>query len=241
MDEKFIFINNEKTEYTVDVDGRIYSNHTNRYLKPFKNPSGYYLIDLHHNGNSYTRQVHRLVANAFIPNPDKLPTVNHINGDKSCNAVWNLEWMSIKDNVQHAWKTGLAKPRYGTDNPANVYSEEQIYAVCAYLEADVLNNHEIANKCGVNVTLIRDIKFRGKWKQISCQYDINKIPAGLKDIRQDIMNLMEQGYKNKEILIILGIPESKKRNIEYVRSIYNAKRNRGLNDYSGNGSTPISK
>lgn len=227
IDERVIFINGEESKYTVDIYGRIYSKYSNQYLKPFKNPNGYYLVDLYHNGTSYTRQVHRLVATAFIPNPSNLPTVNHIDGRKDNNTVENLEWLSIKDNVRHAWKTGLAKPRYGIDNPTNVYSEEQIHMVCALLELGKSSNRSIAEQCDVDVTLIRDIKFRGKWKHISCQYDINKTSIGHKELRQKIIDLMKLGLKNKEILVELRLPESQRRHIEYVRSIYN----HSLNDY----------
>lgn len=51
--------------------------------------------------------VHRLVAKAFIPNPNNLKTVNHKDGDKQNNFAENLEWNSHKDNIIHAWQTGL--------------------------------------------------------------------------------------------------------------------------------------
>lgn len=144
--------------------------------------------------------------------------------------------MTRLENVRHAWKTGLAKPRYGTDNPANVYSEEQIHQVCQMLEVGRLNNKEIAELVGVNVTLIRDIKFRGKWKQISDLYDIPRVSAGYKNLRKDILYLMECGLSNKEVMIELQLPEKCRRHVEYVRGIYK----HSLNDYPRNGSTPIS-
>ena len=51
--------------------------------------------------------VHRLIATAFIPNPNNLPEVNHKDGNKSNNSINNLEWCSRGDNVRHAYKTGL--------------------------------------------------------------------------------------------------------------------------------------
>ena len=63
---------------------------------------GYYLIGLSIDGKDVTRRVHRLVAEAFIPNPNNLPTVNHIDGDKTNNRVDNLEWMSIQENCEYS-------------------------------------------------------------------------------------------------------------------------------------------
>lgn len=230
---KYIEINDEKTMYTIDVLGRIYSEISNKYLKPYPNPNGYMLIDIHHNKHGYTRQVHRLVATAFIPNPLNLETVNHKDGDKTNNAVDNLEWMTRIDNVRHAWNTGLAKPRYGVDNPANVYTEEQIHSVCSLLEMRSIKCAEIARICGVKVSLVMDIKFKGKWKHISRFYDIPQTRVGYKGIRSLIFECFDQGLSNKETMCCVGMPESTemqyqlRRHIEYCRSVYN---NRSLND-----------
>lgn len=212
------------TKYLIDVYGNIYSEYTKKYLKPYPNKNGYMLIDIFVNGVAYTRQVHRLVALTFIPNPNKLPEVNHKDGNKKNNSVRNLEWMSHIDNVHHAWETGLAKPRYGVDNPANVYTEEQIHLVCKMLEAGIRSNKYIAYKCNVNVTLIRDIKFRGKWKHISDLYDINKIPIGFKSYRAKVIEMIENGYSNREILAALNVPNMTLRHISGVRYRYNLKK-----------------
>lgn len=71
---------------------------------------GYLLVNLRLNNKSKSKRVHRLVAQAFIPNPDNKPQVNHIDGDKQNNKIENLEWVTPLENNKHAWDTGLKKP-----------------------------------------------------------------------------------------------------------------------------------
>lgn len=79
-----------------------------------RNHDGYYVVNLHKNGVSEVCLVHVLVAQAFLPNTQNLPTVNHIDGNKRNNEVSNLEWASFSDNNTHALKTGLRSPRGNT-------------------------------------------------------------------------------------------------------------------------------
>lgn len=75
-------------------------------LKPNKLRSGYLQVTLCVNGKRYQRLVHRLVAEAFILNPDNLPQVNHINFDRTCNVVDNLEWCTASENTTHSEQAG---------------------------------------------------------------------------------------------------------------------------------------
>lgn len=68
---------------------------------------GYVWVALCKNGKSKTHSVHRLVALTFIENPNKLPAVNHIDGNKENNSVENLEWCTNHENQMHASKNGL--------------------------------------------------------------------------------------------------------------------------------------
>jgi len=84
-----------------------------RLLKIRTNNDGYLEVRLNKDGKSHTRFVHRLVAQAFLPNPENLPEVNHISGVKSDVTPSNLEWATHAQNVQHSYNTGLNSNQKG--------------------------------------------------------------------------------------------------------------------------------
>lgn len=80
-----------------------------KILKPSMDMYRNYLrVQLSKKGKVVSIRIHRLVAQAFIPNPKNKPQVNHIDGNKLNNCVDNLEWVTIRENIQHAYDTGLA-------------------------------------------------------------------------------------------------------------------------------------
>lgn len=87
--------------YLVNDIGQIWSIRRNKMLQPKIDKYGYEAVSFSVGGRSYHRTVHRVVAQAFLPNPHNLPTVNHINEIKIDNRVTNLEWASISDNDNH--------------------------------------------------------------------------------------------------------------------------------------------
>jgi hypothetical protein len=93
--------------YEVSNTGIIRNKDTKKVMKPHKDGKGYLRVSLSKNNIQATIKVHRAVAIAFIENPDNLPQVNHKDTNKENNTVWNLEWITNYENMQHAIRNGL--------------------------------------------------------------------------------------------------------------------------------------
>ena len=87
--------------YAATVDGRIYSLYSKKFLSENKKLGDYKAVTLCEDGERKEETVHRLIAKAFVPNPNNLPIVNHIDGNKSNNHYTNLEWTNIRENNCH--------------------------------------------------------------------------------------------------------------------------------------------
>lgn len=115
-------------EYEVSNLGRVrsmkrYYGMVGRIMPQTIQRTGYYAVTFHMNNKAYCRKVHRLVIEAFTPNPDSLPCINHIDGNKLNNHVSNLEWCTYQANMQHAVRTGLTHPHRWTDDERKQISE----------------------------------------------------------------------------------------------------------------------
>ena len=97
--------------YQVSNHGRVRNKKTGKILKPYKTNRGYHTVGFWLDGKKKRLSVHRLVAQAFLPNPQKLPEVNHINGCKTDNHLCNLEWVSCSANIAHAYQNGLRQAK----------------------------------------------------------------------------------------------------------------------------------
>lgn len=87
-----------------------------RILKPEKTKKGYLQVHLCKNGKVKVFRVNRLVAIAFVPNPENKPEVNHKDTNKENNHASNLEWNTRSENQLHAYKTGIQRPKLSKDN-----------------------------------------------------------------------------------------------------------------------------
>ena len=99
--------------YQISNLGNVFSKRSNRVLKQTKCKKGYWNFATKiggRNGIAHYFRIHRLVAEAFIPNPESKPYVNHKDGCKTNNMLSNLEWVTASENSAHAWATGLRLP-----------------------------------------------------------------------------------------------------------------------------------
>ena len=91
-----------------------------KILKPLITNTGYFRVDLkQHQKDNYV-SIHRLVAQAFIPNPNNYPVINHIDGNPTNNDVTNLEWCTQSHNVKYSYTNGNAKPTSGCFKKGNI-------------------------------------------------------------------------------------------------------------------------
>lgn len=117
---KQLIINNKPTDYDINELGEIYSHKTHKILSGTVYNTGYKMVRLTTEDGKKGYAIHRLVAENFIPNPDNLPIVNHIDGNKLNNSVENLEWVSQADNRKHAIETGISKLAVGKREKAEI-------------------------------------------------------------------------------------------------------------------------
>lgn len=110
-------------------------------LKATPDKKGYLRLKITINRVPKSYKVHRLVANSFIPNPNELPQVNHIDGDKTNNCVDNLEWCTNQDNVIHA----ISKEKVRVSDIKYIPIKKTINGKCVYLRGREYNTSKRAN------------------------------------------------------------------------------------------------
>ena len=147
--------------YFATVTGDIYSamsyngtiGNNIKKLKSNLKKSGYLYITLCKDKQHYTKDVHRLIAETFIPNPENKPCVNHKNGIKTDNRVENLEWVTQSENVLHAFRVLHRKPvksmlgRSGAKSPT---SKIVLQIKNGKIIAEFYGTMEAERKTGVN-------------------------------------------------------------------------------------------
>lgn len=129
--------------YEVSNLGRVKSLHQrgkekDRILAPIEMDIGYCKVTLYNKFKKEQKYIHRLVAEAFIPNPKNLKVINHINANKKDNNVDNLEWCTQKHNMQQAFNMGLVR----NSQRGKLGKESQIRKIIKQIDA---NTNEVLN------------------------------------------------------------------------------------------------
>lgn len=200
-------------DYSVSVCGNIF-NAEGRKIGSRNNRS-YIQVVLYGRGKKLKMSAHRLVAQAFIPNPEEKPYINHINGIKSDNRVENLEWVTPKENSVHAQSLGLAYFS-GEDNKNSLLSNAEVEDICKLLEkgCSVVNVSRILNK---DYHLVHSIKYRKNWNSLSSKYtfkETNRQRVLEEEEVRDVCYLIKSGHSNLSISTLLNIPINQVRKIK---------------------------
>lgn len=138
-----------------------------RKITGYANRYGYIMVCLRIENKNYFKAIHRLVALNFIENPNNLPEVNHIDGDKTNNNYSNLEWCDRSRNVKHAYDSGLkvAHPKRGSTHPGSKLTVEKVSELRKKREEGATLK-EISEEYGICQTIASRIIRRKSWKHV---------------------------------------------------------------------------
>jgi len=171
-----------KPMYEISTYGNIRNRNTKKVLKKSVSEKGYIQIGLmvySKKKSNKTFKLHVLVAHTFLSKPpnfySEYYTVNHKNGNKNDNSIYNLEWITFTENIQHSYKLGLNKPRKGSLNGRNKYDEKIIEYVCELMSKNYKNKYIIncvLDKFSIQISkhVIHDIRRKKTWTHISNKY-----------------------------------------------------------------------
>ena len=221
MEYKKIILNNQESKYAINKKGEIINTVTNQSISQSINHDGYVVVQLSHNSRKYNKRVHRLLAEAFIPNPNSYDTVDHINRIRDDNRLSNLRWYPWSENSKRG-QIGRENYARGEKHHSNVYSEELIIEICERLSR-AEDRIKISKELGVSSELISTIYNRKAWCHISdayvfIEYKYTKPTVYDKDFKNKIINLHVLGYKPKSIIAMLGLENTDKMK-NYIKTL----------------------
>lgn len=133
---KVIYLDGKPSPFIIYENGRVLNTQTGNWVYSYMNEKGRYVINLTYNGKQYHWKLARLIATAFIPNPNNYETVDHINGDRTDNRISNLEWVSWEENMRrYKEKLFIEKNGY-TPDYIRILDKETVHEICKRLEKE---------------------------------------------------------------------------------------------------------
>lgn len=174
MFENWLPIIGYEGRYEVSNKGRVKTllknNSKTEILKPSNHIQGYLRVGLRKDGISKIISIHRLVASAFIPNPEDKPQVNHIDGIKSNNKIENLEWCTQKENAAHAVLNGIYNSAKGENAGHSKLKDSDIYKVYELLKENK-KPYQIAKIIGISKSTINLIVHNKIWTHLDIKWN----------------------------------------------------------------------
>jgi len=155
-------------DYAVTAEGDVYSYKRGDWIirKPFISKNGYHMIILCCPEKKKHFSIARLVLSTFGRLPVEKEETNHKDGNKSNNHLSNLEWVSAKENVQHAFRTGLRDNTFGEKHARAAMSKIQVKAVRILSNVHKVSDRFLSNFFKVSRSCIYKIRTRQSWKHI---------------------------------------------------------------------------
>ena len=153
--------------YEVSNDGAIRNKKTLRQLKQHPDKNGYLRVPLCDSGTEKTVPAHRVVLFAFVPNENIALQCNHKNGIKYDNRIENLEWVTGKENVNHAYQVLKAFIPKGVQRSNHKLTESDVLEIRRICETKIRGTFKrLASVYNVRASTIQKIYHRQKWKHI---------------------------------------------------------------------------
>lgn len=153
--------------FEISKSGVIRNCNTLKIKSQYVSSTGYYMISVSINNKTKPYRVHRLLAETFIPKKDGCLFVNHIDGNKLNNSLENLEWCTHLENMQHAFRTGLAN-NSNEKNGMSKLNTNDVVEIKTMLKNGI-SQYKIAEKFNVSRSSILKIKLGKTWSNIAAQ------------------------------------------------------------------------
>lgn len=236
--ESPLYVNGiQYSDYIISTNGEIYSMLSNKKLSISKYKKGYMYINLKLGDNTKKCKIHRLVAMTFIPIPKKYLDkglsyddleVNHCDGNKSNNCVYNLEWCTHNENIKHAFDSGLCDNRSNIGENCNFAKiTDDIVLKCCEMLSNNKPIKEISKVLNISEDTIYHINNRKTWTHISKNFEFPRLMNKVSDdsIHMICKLLEENILSNSQIANIVGCSS------RYIRNIKNRERRTDISNY----------
>ena len=156
----------ENLDYEINSEGIVRRISTKRTKKSFKRKDGYIGIQLYKTKYDIINyQLHRLIAIAFIPNPENKEYINHKDSNRENNSLANLEWVTFKENVKHGYEFGYSCNK-GSKNGFSILNETQVLEIRKRRQEENISYQKLAEIYNVSYGCIAGIVQRTNWKHI---------------------------------------------------------------------------